>query len=64
MNYRLLRHLPPIIAIALACCGKAEPAPDPLKAQRGAVQKARNVEDVVGKAAAENRAKIEDAETK
>jgi len=58
------RLLLPLLAVALACCGKSEPAPDPLKAQRNAVQKARNVNDVIEKSATEARTKIEDAETK
>jgi hypothetical protein len=53
-----------LLAIVLAACGKSEPLPDPLKAQRSAIQKAKGVDDIVGKAAAENRAKIEEAETK
>lgn len=53
-----------LLAIALAACGKSEPPPDPLKVQRNAIQKAKGVDDVVGKAAAENRAKIDDAVTK
>lgn len=53
-----------LLSITLAACGKSEPPPDPLKVQRNAIQKAKGVDDVIGKAAAENRAKIEDAETK
>jgi hypothetical protein len=52
------------LAIPLGSCGKSEPAPDPLKAQRNAVQKARDLNDVVDKAADTTRAKIGDVETK
>jgi hypothetical protein len=51
-------------AVGLAGCGKTEPAPDPLKAQRNAIQKAKGVDDTVGAAAARMREKIDEAETK
>lgn len=57
----MMRALTLLIAFALAACGKSEPPPDPLKTQRSAIQKAKGVDDVVGKGAAENRAKIDDA---
>jgi hypothetical protein len=53
-----------LIVFALASCGKQQPAPDPLKAQRSAIQKAKGVDDVVGAAASSTREKIDDAETK
>ena len=56
--------LPVLIVAALAACAKQEPAPDPLKAQRNAVQKAKGVNDVVGGAAEEQRKQIDEAETK
>jgi len=60
-----LRALLPIVAAAvLVACGKSEPAPDPLKAQRSAIQKAKSVDDVVSAAAAERRKQIDDAESK
>jgi hypothetical protein len=52
------------VTIALAACGKQEPAPDPLKAQRSALKKAEGVNDVVTGAAADQRKQIEDQETK
>ncbi|HTT09301.1 MAG TPA: hypothetical protein VMG60_00265 [Burkholderiaceae bacterium] len=52
------------LALGPAGCGRSEPAPDPLKAQRSAVQKAKDVNDVVTGAAAERRNEIVDAETK
>jgi outer membrane PBP1 activator LpoA protein len=62
---KALRHLLfCVLAIALASCGKSEPAPDPLKAQRNAVQKAKDVNNVIDNAANATRSKIEDAETK
>jgi hypothetical protein len=60
----VVRLMLPILAAALVCCGKTAPAPDPLKEQRGAIEKAKAVEGVVEKAAAESRKKIEEAETK
>lgn len=54
----------PILVAALAACGRSEPAPDPLKAQRSAIQKAKGVDDAVSAAAAATRAKIDEAETK
>ena len=53
-----------LAAAGLVGCGKPEPAPDPLKAQRSALQKAKAVNDVVTGAADEKRKEIEDAETK
>ena len=64
---RLLRRhaaLPVLLVAVLAACGKPEPAPDPLKAQRSAIQKAKNVNDVVGGAAEGTRKQIDEAETK
>jgi len=58
------RLLLPMLAVALACCGRSEPAPDPLKAQRNAIQKTKNVNDVIEKSSTEARTKIEEAETK
>jgi hypothetical protein len=60
-----LRHLLfCALAVSLASCGKSQPAPDPLKTQRNAVQKAKDVNNLTEKAADTTRAKIEDAETK
>jgi hypothetical protein len=59
-----LRWLAPILLAALAACGKQEPAPDPLKAQRAQIQKAKNVQGVVERAADETRAKVDEAVTK
>src|SRR5262245_51853760 len=53
-----------LTAITLTACGKQEPAPDPLKAQRSAIQKAKGVNDVVTGAAADQRKQIDDQETK
>jgi len=53
-----------LIAFVLAGCGKQEPAPDPLKAQRNAIQKAKGVDEVVGAGAAKAREQIDNAETK
>lgn len=50
--------------LAVAGCGKSQPPPDPLKTQRGYIQKAKDVEGVVGKAADATRKKIDDEETK
>jgi hypothetical protein len=61
---RSLQVLPVLLVVALGACGKQEPAPDPLKAQRSAVQKAKGVNDVVGGAAEEQRKQIDEAETK
>jgi hypothetical protein len=52
------------VSAALAGCGKQEPAPDPLKAQRSALKKAEGVNDVVTGAAADQRKQIEEQETK
>jgi outer membrane PBP1 activator LpoA protein len=62
MPWRAL--LPIVVAAVLVACGKSEPAPDPLKAQRSAIQKAKAVDDVVSGAAAEQRKQIDDAESK
>ncbi|HUL68520.1 MAG TPA: hypothetical protein VLW55_28255 [Burkholderiaceae bacterium] len=51
-------------AASLTACNKQEPAPDPLKAQRSAVQKAKGVNDVVTGAAADQRKQIDEQETK
>lgn len=51
-------------ATLLASCGKPEAAPDPLKAQRNAVRKAKGVDDTVGAGAARMREKIDEAESK
>ena len=61
---RAWRLLLAISAVAMAGCSKSEPPPDPLKAQRAMIEKAKNVEGVVGGAAAETRKKIDDEETK
>jgi outer membrane PBP1 activator LpoA protein len=53
-----------VLATALTACGKHEPAPDPLKAQRSAVEKAKGVNDVVTGAAADQRKQIDEQETK
>ena len=53
-----------VVAATLTACGKQEPAPDPLKAQRSAVQKAKGVNDVVTGAAADQRKQIDEQETK
>jgi hypothetical protein len=53
-----------LFAFALAACGKSEPPPDPLKAQRDIIRKAKSVDDLVGNAAAERGAKIDEAGTK
>ena len=48
----------------LCACGKQEPPPDPLKAQRTAIDKAKGLDGVVGASAAEARKKIDEEETK
>lgn len=53
-----------VFAAGLVACGRSEPAPDPLKAQRSAIQKAKGVEATVDNAAAERRNRVDDAETK
>jgi hypothetical protein len=52
------------VTAVLAGCSRQEPAPDPLKAQRSAVQKAKGVNDVVTGAAADQRKQIDEQETK
>ena len=52
------------LAVPLASCGKSPPAPDPLKTQRNAVQKAKDVNNLIEKAANTTRAKIEETETR
>ena len=52
------------LAVSLASCGKSPPAPDPLKTQRNAVQKAKDVNNLTEKAADTTRAKIDETETK
>ena len=52
------------LAVALCGCAKQEPPPDPLKGPRAVIEKAKGLDDVVGKAADEARKKIDDEETK
>jgi hypothetical protein len=59
-----LRWLAPVLLAALAACGKQAPAPDPLKAQRAPIQKAKAAQGIVERAADETRAKVDEAVTK
>ena len=53
-----------VVSIALTGCGKSEPPPDPLKAQRAILEKAKGLNDVVGGAAADMQKKMDEQETK
>jgi hypothetical protein len=57
---RAARALALTCALALSACGKSMPPPDPLQGARTTIDKAKNVDKVVGGAAAETRKEIDD----